>query len=200
MFSFIAGGLLFSGYLSGVKFFSDTCAFGSTCPIFLGYPACYTGFAVYLVLAIIAIISLFKKEMTRFLLVSTTGLSLFGVLFSGKLTLSELSVLFSDGFVAFVNSLPLCSIGLIVYIVIFILSLSIGKSETEVEKQNEVISPMATLESTSEMPKIEVSEPIIEEVKIEETPHIELAHPDYEKPPELSEENKEAASSNIELK
>jgi hypothetical protein len=131
MFAFIAMGLAFSGYLSGVKLFSDTCAFGSSCPIFLGYPACYTGFIVYAIIALIAIISLFKKELSRAMLVAITGVSFFGVLFSGKLTLLEMSVLFEEGLAAFVQSLPLCSVGLIVYIVIFILSLIIGKDCTD---------------------------------------------------------------------
>ncbi len=152
IFSFILAGLLFSGYLSGVKFFSDTCAFGSTCPIFLGMPACYTGFVVYFVLALIALFAVWRRNLSRSLLVSITGISLFGALFSGMLALEELSVLFSDGFMAYVKSLPLCAIGFVFYVVVFVLSLLIGGKyydnkelpsmdgqKIEVEKQKEEI-------------------------------------------------------------
>ncbi len=140
MFGFILAGLLFSGYLSSVKLFSDVCAFGASCPYFLGYPACYTGFIVYLVLTIATVVALVQKRLSNFFLVLITGASLFGVLFSGKLTLNEMAVLFSDGFVAFVKTLPLCSIGFIFFIVIFILSLVIGKREDKEIQGEENIS------------------------------------------------------------
>lgn len=127
MFGFVFAGLAFSGYLSAVKFFSDTCAFGAACPLFLGQPACYTGFIVYSILALITILALVKKELSRLALVTITGVSLFGVYFSSLMTFEEMSVLFNDGFVAFIRSLPLCSVGLIFYIVIFIISLKVGK-------------------------------------------------------------------------
>jgi hypothetical protein len=50
LFFLALAGLLFSGYLSTVKFFSDTCAFNESCPLFLGYPACFYGFAMYLIM------------------------------------------------------------------------------------------------------------------------------------------------------
>ena len=31
-------GVLFSGYMSSIRFFSDQCAFNEPCPYFLGYP------------------------------------------------------------------------------------------------------------------------------------------------------------------
>ena len=46
-------GLLFSGYLSSYRFFSDTCAFNEPCPYFLGYPACYYGFAMFLIMTLV---------------------------------------------------------------------------------------------------------------------------------------------------
>lgn len=185
MFAFVLAGLLFSGYLSATKLFTDTCAFGSQCPIFLGYPACYTGFIVYLILAVISVIALIKKSLNRLLLALITGVSLFGVLFSGKLTIAEMSVWFSDGFIAFIKSLPLCSIGLIFYTVIFILSLVIGnKMDKEIAKENDSID--FNKEEPKEAPKVEEikevaapvndvqkveevkEEPKVEEVKIEE--------------------------------
>jgi uncharacterized membrane protein len=131
MFGFILAGLLFSGYLAGVKFFSDTCAFGASCPLFLGQPACYTGFIVYSLLTVIAVLALAKKELAKLPLVFVTGISFFGVYFSALMTFKELSVFFNEGFVAFIKSLPLCSIGLLFFTVIFILSLKLGKHIAE---------------------------------------------------------------------
>lgn len=127
IFGFVLAGLAFSGYLSGVKLFTATCAFGAQCPYFLGYPACYTGFIVYAVLTGIMIAAQMKNGFTKNLLAALTGVSLFGALFSGYLTSTELPILFSNGFMAFVKSLPLCSIGFIFYVVIFVLSLMVGK-------------------------------------------------------------------------
>ena len=50
MFSLGLAGILFSGYLSAIKFFSATCAFNEPCPYFLGYPACYFGFGMFLII------------------------------------------------------------------------------------------------------------------------------------------------------
>ncbi len=55
-------GLLFSGYVSALKLFSHTCAFGSSCPYFLGYPACYFGFVLFLVLTFFAVEILRERD------------------------------------------------------------------------------------------------------------------------------------------
>ena len=54
-------GVLFSGYLSGVKFISDTCAFNEGCPYFLGYPACYYGFLMFSIMFIATLVAKFKN-------------------------------------------------------------------------------------------------------------------------------------------
>ncbi len=50
-------GFLFSGYYAATKFFTDTCAFGETCPYFLGYPACYYGFGMFTVLFVTSLVA-----------------------------------------------------------------------------------------------------------------------------------------------
>lgn len=117
------GGVLFAGYLSAVKFFSGTCALSESCPYFLGYPACYYGFLMYTVIAVYAgmrLLDLFDAKQANTIILATSFL---GILFSGYFTLSELPVLFSSGFGAYVLGLPTCALGLIVYAVIFFLSL-----------------------------------------------------------------------------
>jgi uncharacterized membrane protein len=118
-------GLLFSGYLSGIKFFSDTCAFGESCPYFLGYPACYYGFVMYVLLFLTSILTLvgkFNEHIGAKLVLSVASL---GVLFAGYFTFRELPKLFSDGLTAYVLGLPTCALGLIFYILIWVIAFRI---------------------------------------------------------------------------
>ena len=121
------GGLLFSGYLSATKFFTSTCAFGETCPVFLGYPACYFGFAMYLIITLFAGLHVAHRydgmRANRIILT----VSLLGVLFSGYFTLLEIGTLFTDGITAYVLGLPTCALGLIFYLLLASLSLRLRK-------------------------------------------------------------------------
>ncbi|MEK7576242.1 MAG: hypothetical protein AAB482_00970 [Patescibacteria group bacterium] len=116
-------GLAFSGYLSGVKFFSGTCALNESCPYFLGYPACYYGFAMYLALTIFAGLYLQSRINEKSALRALASISFMGILFAGYFTIGELPLLFSKGLSAYVLGLPICALGLIFYIAIFALSL-----------------------------------------------------------------------------
>lgn len=113
-------GLAFSGYLSSVKFFTATCALGETCPYFLGYPACYFGFIMYVILTLAAVL-LVRTAAPRALSVMA-GVSLLGILFAGYFTVGEIPVLLSDGVQAFVMGLPSCAWGLLMYSAIFIVT------------------------------------------------------------------------------
>lgn len=122
-------GLLFSGFLSAVKFFSNTCALGETCPIFLGLPACYFGFAMYLALAILSVFFVTRKfARIRMALISVSGL---GIFFAGYFTGKELPTLFAEGIGSFVLGLPTCAWGLLFYVAIFILTVSSTTSSTK---------------------------------------------------------------------
>lgn len=50
-------GAAFAGYLSSVKLLSGVCAFDEPCPFFLGYPAYYTGFALFVSMLVISAIA-----------------------------------------------------------------------------------------------------------------------------------------------
>ncbi len=126
---FILGlcGLAFAGYLSGIKFFTDTCALGESCPYFMGYPACYYGFFMYLTITLFAGLHVFhlydgKKANTAVLTVAVAG-----ILFAGYFTALELPLLFSEGLRAYVLGLPTCALGLIFYTIIAFLSLRLRK-------------------------------------------------------------------------
>lgn len=111
-------GLIFAGYLSSVKFFSGSCALGEGCPYFLGYPACYFGFTMYLLLTIFALILVFGKD-SSIAIRPIKLVSFLGILFAGSFTLGELPLLFDKGFDAFALGLPTCALGLIFYVAIF---------------------------------------------------------------------------------
>lgn len=121
LFSF--AGLLFAGYLSSYKFFTKTCALNETCPTFLGQPACYFGFVMYLILFILSLGLVSKKLSEKTALLGILIVSFLGILFAGNFTLAELPLLFQKGIGAYALVLPTCALGLIFYVLIFSLSL-----------------------------------------------------------------------------
>jgi len=126
---FSVAGLLFAGYLSGVKLFTSSCAFNETCPYFLGYPACFFGFAMYLALAILSIVAWRNFPNIRGSLNGILGVSILGILFAGYFTLGELPKLFSEGLGAYFFGLPTCALGLIFYIAILICVLLLRRDQ-----------------------------------------------------------------------
>ncbi|QQG38246.1 MAG: hypothetical protein HYS26_01700 [Candidatus Kaiserbacteria bacterium] len=116
-------GVVFSGCLSGVKFFSETCAFNESCPYFFGYPACYFGFALFLSMAIMLIAYRFSVVGLAGALRALVAVSGVGVLFAGYFTLLETPVLFKEGIYAYVLGLPTCAYGLLVFAAIFVIAL-----------------------------------------------------------------------------
>ncbi len=121
------GGVLFSGYMSAVKMFSSVCAFGETCPLFLGFPACYYGFVMFSLLFILSIILCFKKQGTKCLSNLLFLFSFLGVLFAGYFSLGELPLFFENGPSAYFFGLPTCVMGSIFFIFIFIVSIFFRK-------------------------------------------------------------------------
>ncbi len=128
LFVLSVAGLLFSGYLSGVKFFTDTCAFNEGCPYFLGYPACYVGFALFLALTYVSFQVITSRMYDRKGFKWMEVIGLLGVVFAGYFTFQEIPELFQSGFRAYVLGLPTCALGLIFYIlIVYISSRSLSK-------------------------------------------------------------------------
>jgi len=127
-------GVLFSGYLSGIKFFSGTCAFNESCPIFLGYPACYFGFAMFSTMFVATVIAFAKKAAGRWPIRLNLAVSLLGMVFSGYFTVGEISVWFTEGFKSFgLLGLSTCAYGFVFYIVVFVFTLvAFSKKEAPV--------------------------------------------------------------------
>lgn len=117
-------GFLFSGYLSAVKFFTANCALGEGCPYFLGHPACYYGFALFVGLVLCAAMLYAGGTLPRAGRAGALALSLLGVLFAGYFTLGELPTLINNGFGAYAMGLPTCAFGFLVFTAIFFLSLT----------------------------------------------------------------------------
>jgi hypothetical protein len=115
-------GLLFSGYLSGVKLISSTCAFGEQCPYFLGFPACYYGFAMYLAMFLIILTARARLTEERTLYTRVLMIALLGICFAGYFTFREIGTIFTDGFTIYMLGLPTCAWGLLLYILIAFMS------------------------------------------------------------------------------
>lgn len=128
------GGLLFSGYLSAIKLFSDTCAFNEPCPYFLGYPACWYGFVLFFILFISSLLCFWRKMDLKKTSKINSLISFLGILFAGYFTLPELKSLLTGTGGLYSLGLPTCAYGLIFYMIIFILSIK-SYSNTRHEKK-----------------------------------------------------------------
>lgn len=121
-------GVLFSGYMSEMKFFSTVCAFGETCPIFLGMPACYFGFIMFCSLLFFSTLLWFDKWDTKSLSKSLFIASLVGVIFAGYFSIGEMPLFFKNGPSAYFFGLPTCAIGCVFFVIIFIASIIFKKN------------------------------------------------------------------------
>jgi len=116
-------GLLFSGYLSAIKLFTSTCAFNEPCPYFLGYPACWFGFVIFLIIFSSATFGLLKNIYEKTVAKIILTLSALGILFAGHFVIPEIGNIISGYHKTYTLGLPTCTYGLIFYIIIFTLSI-----------------------------------------------------------------------------
>ncbi len=138
-------GMLFSGYLSAVKLFSQTCAIDSGCSYFLGYPTCYYGFAFFAVIFILTLANKFcswgGKKMATARLHALRTVTALGIVFSLYFSVVEIWKMISEKMVYGALILPTCFYGLIVYIWVFALAMKLKnnkESETESKSENEI--------------------------------------------------------------
>ncbi len=111
-------GFLFSGYLSSVKFFTETCAFNESCPYFFSIPACYVGFVLFTTIAVMGGMHVFhcvSGKRANDIILAVSGL---GIVFAGYYTVIELPALFSEGLTAYMLGLPTCALGLIFFVLV----------------------------------------------------------------------------------
>lgn len=118
--SLSAAGVLFAGYLSAVRLLSNSCAFDEPCPLFLGQPACYTGFGLFSALLAMSVGGFFAGREARWPVAANALLSALGVLFAGRMTALEIAA--HGGLPRYGLGLPTCSYGLLVFLALFALS------------------------------------------------------------------------------
>lgn len=115
-------GVLFSGYMSIIKFFSKECAFGETCPYVFGIPACYVGFMFFIIILLIAKLIFFTNISKQLLTKALVYVSFLGVLYSFYFAVPELVILFKDKEVSYSLGLPICVLGFIFFAIILLVA------------------------------------------------------------------------------
>lgn len=115
-------GVLFSGYMSGVKVFSSNCAFDEPCPLFLGFPACYYGFGLFLIMFGAAIFTFARKLGPGTGRITLRVVSLAGILFAGYFVIQEIHRYRAGETAGGALVLPTCAYGLIFFSLIFAVS------------------------------------------------------------------------------
>lgn len=130
------GGVIFSGYLSYYNLFGPGCTHaiiscgGAKQVLIFGLPTCVYGFFMFLAEVVLAIIALTRQNKKGVLKVMF-GLGLFGMLFSGFLTVYEIV-----GLNALTYGLPACVYGFAFYFLIFLFSLFGVRHQEEVSMQD----------------------------------------------------------------
>lgn len=119
---FSLAGFFFSGYLTAVKLFSGVCAFNESCPIVFGYPACWYGFALYVILLSIAVSAARRGISFEKGIAALAGVSFVGIVFAGYLTMTELPTFLARGFASYTFGVPTCFMGLVFFMLIFVTS------------------------------------------------------------------------------
>ena len=115
-------GAIFSGYLSGVRLATDTCAFDEPCPLFLGYPACYFGFVLFTLLCLTSVLGLTGKISVQPMRYTLRAVSFWGVSFAGYFVIREVARFRTAGSINGTLVLPTCAYGLVFFLAIFTLS------------------------------------------------------------------------------
>jgi hypothetical protein len=117
-----SGGTAFSGYLSAVRLLTGSCVFDESCPFFLGYPACWYGFAMFASILATGLISYYRDLKASSAAKITGGISFLGTVFAGRLVWLEISSWFAAGNPGYPLVLPTCVYGLIFYVGVLVLS------------------------------------------------------------------------------
>jgi hypothetical protein len=115
-------GVLFSGYLSFGTLFAGTCPLNGECPFFLGYPACNYGLIMFLII-LMASVRMYKPKKDRdYSMQVILTVSLIGILFAGYF--STIEILNPRNYALI---LPTCVYALMMYLLVFIISLLSNK-------------------------------------------------------------------------
>ena len=127
-------GVLFSGYMSAVKFFTSNCIASEPCPLFLGYPACYFGFGLFSTLFLVSVLALFRVLPFTVMRWSIRAISLSGALFAGNFVFQEVQRIWVNGFQPGTFGLPTCAYGLFFFLTIFAVSFTRSSDNSHVTR------------------------------------------------------------------
>lgn len=116
------GGVLFAGYLTLTRLLTGICPFKEPCPYFLGYPACWYGLAMFILLFVVSLLGVIgwyegKRRLLALLFVSGVG-----IVFSGSFVIREIILAIQYGWPQYTLLLPTCAYGFVVYTALFILA------------------------------------------------------------------------------
>jgi len=115
-------GVIFSGYLSVVRLVTGSCAFNESCPFFLGYPACWYGFAMFSSMFAVGLVSYSGHLRTESAAKIIGSISFLGTLFAGHFAWIEISSWLGPGNRGYALVLPTCVYGLTFYLAVLMLS------------------------------------------------------------------------------
>ena len=116
-------GTLFSGYLTAVRLLTGSCAFNESCPFFLGYPACWYGFAMFASMLGVSVAALTGRLNVEPAAKTIGGISFLGTIFAGHFVWAEVSSWLAARSANYQLVLPTCVYGLAFYLAILILSI-----------------------------------------------------------------------------
>src|SRR5579863_3278025 len=118
MLGITAAGSLFSGYLGAVRLFTGSCAFNESCPFFMGYPACWYGFAMFASMLAVSVAGLAGHVKPEPAAKAIGGISFVGTIFAGHFVLAEFVTWLAARDQSYQLVLPTCVYGLVFYIAI----------------------------------------------------------------------------------
>ncbi|MHB8871329.1 MAG: hypothetical protein ACYC5G_02630 [Candidatus Doudnabacteria bacterium] len=124
-------GLCFAGYLSLTKLITNVCALNEACPYFIGYPACWYGFAMFAIMFITALLVYLNKVQLSKARYIIGVVSLIGIIFAGSFIVPEMRPLLA-GQASYSLGLPSCAYGFIFYVIIFGLTLRTPNETKEI--------------------------------------------------------------------
>lgn len=114
-------GFLFSGYLSAIKFFTNVCFVGETCPSFLGHPACWYGLGMFTVLFVSSLVLILRSSALYSVAKIHSIIGGLGFLFSGYFAIPEI-ILVLQGKKSYIFGLPTCAYGFFFFTTIFLVA------------------------------------------------------------------------------
>ncbi len=115
-------GTIFTGYMSGTKFFSSTCPFNEPCSTFFGISTCYIGLALFLAMFIISVVAFFVRRKCLKLAIANTTIAGLGIILATHYTWLDLNQFLAGKGISYTLLLPICAYGLFFFIITFIVS------------------------------------------------------------------------------